>query len=164
MSISTKTGDNGFTSLWSQQRVKKDHIRVEAYGTLDELEAFLSEAKHFVTIALNKEILEQQQIMLKRIMGALATVEDTFPNPITGEDVENIEKKIEKLEQTFKIKELVILGKTIPSAKLDICRTITRRAERCIIRLANSETVSENIIIYINRFSDLLFLMARSEE
>ena len=164
MSISTKTGDTGFTSLWSQQRVKKDHIRIEAYGTLDELEAFLSEAKHFVEKALNKEILEQLQIILKRIMGALATVEDTFPNPIVGEDIKNIESLIYKLEKTFQIKELVILGKTIPSAKLDICRTITRRAERCIIRLGNSEDVDENILVYVNRMSDLLFLMARSEE
>ena len=164
MSISTKTGDAGYTSLWSKERVKKDHIRVEVYGILDELEAFCSEAKHYVTIALNKEIIEQEQSILKRMMGEIATVGQAFPHSITQDDVNNIENLINQLEKSMTIKGFVVLGKTISSAKLDICRTIARRAERSLITLANNESISEYLKIYINRMSDLLFLMARSEE
>jgi ATP:cob(I)alamin adenosyltransferase len=163
MSISTKTGDKGQTSLYSGQRISKSALRVEAYGTLDELDAHLGEAKHFVQLTENKEIIETIQTTLVRVMAELATIDKAYPEAITLHEVEKITDLVRLLEKNHPVDALIIPGKTLPSAKLDICRTITRRAERKIVELADSETVSERILAYINRLSDLLFLMGMSE-
>ena len=158
MSISTKSGDKGQTSLWSGQRINKDDIRVEAYGSLDELNSFLGEAKHFVCDEI-KNIIEDIQKSLFRVMGELASRDKIFSNPITANEVEHLTELVHKYEKNVSFKEFVIPGKTIASAKLDICRTVCRRAERRIISLASSESVTEHIIAFVNRLSDLLFVL-----
>ena len=90
MSISTKGGDTGMTSLWSGQRIKKSDIRVESYGTVDELDSHLGEAKHFVKITQIRDILEEVQNKLMIIMGELASLDKQFDSPIQEIDVDKL--------------------------------------------------------------------------
>jgi len=164
VSISTKTGDKGQTSLWSGERISKDDIRVEAYGTLDELDSHIGEARHFVKIEENRQLLEEIQSILSRVMGELASVQKKFHNPIGLSEVEMLTNQVHKYEEIVKLKGFVLLGNTLQSAKLDVCRTIARRAERRILSLNKDNSVSEFIIAFVNRLSDLLYMMARHEE
>jgi ATP:cob(I)alamin adenosyltransferase len=164
MTISTKTGDKGQTSLWSGQRVSKDAPQVEAYGTLDELNAFLGEAKHYLKSKENQEIIEIIQQDLIKLMGELATLGKPFKDPIASQEIDTLTTLVAKFEETIKIDGFVTPGKTIASAKLDICRTVARRAERRIVTFAGKKEVSAGILEYVNRLSDVLYLMARSEE
>lgn len=164
MSISTKGGDKGMTSLWSGQRIKKSDIRVESYGTVDELDSHIGEAKHFVKIAKIHDILEEIQNKLMRIMGELASIDKAFVSPIEESDIDKLTDCVHHFEEKVKLKGFVIPGNTIQSAKLDICRTIARRAERRIIELNNHSEINPNIIAFVNRLSDLLYIMAREEE
>jgi len=159
MQISTKNGDQGFTTLLSGEKVVKDHSRIEAFGTLDELDASLGEAKHYCQSPNNKIVLEEIQHLLKNCMACLART-----NIIDSLDDLYLNAIIEQFEEKVSITELVVPGKTLSSAKLDTCRTICRRAERRIISLAKEEKISTQIIPFVNRLSDLLFLMARNEE
>lgn len=164
MSISTKSGDKGKTGLWSGERVWKNNERVDAYGTIDELNSFLGEAKHYVE---TKTIFEQIEIIqndLFRVAGQLASKDKLFVEPIEEDDVETITSWVHLFEKEVKLTGFVIPGSTLSSAKLDICRTIARRAERVIIGIQQNESIPENLIQYVNRLSDLLFIMARKEE
>ncbi|MCU0287621.1 MAG: cob(I)yrinic acid a,c-diamide adenosyltransferase [Acidobacteria bacterium] len=163
MSISTKTGDNGTTSLWSGERVKKNCPRVEAYGTVDELNSNLAEAKHIVKTERVKVITREIQEDLFQVAGALASVSN-FVYPITDAGVERITRYVHEFEAEVKLTGFVIPGNTLSSAKLDVCRTVARRAERRILTLAQEEDVPVPIIKYINRLSDLIYMMARFEE
>lgn len=164
MSISTKGGDKGMTSLWSGQRIKKSDIRVESYGTVDELDSHIGEAKHFVKISHIHDILEEIQNKLMRIMGELASVEKVFVRPIESSDIDKLTDCVHHFEEKVKLTGFVVPGNTLQSAKLDVCRTIARRAERRIIELNNHTEVNPNIIAFVNRLSDLLYIMAREEE
>jgi len=164
MSISTKGGDSGMTSLWSGQRIKKSDIRVESYGTVDELDSHLGEAKHFVKLTQIKDILDEVQSKLAVIMGELASLDKKFVKPIEEIDVEKLTDCVHHFEEKVQLKGFVVLGNTLASAKLDVCRTIARRAERRIIELNNHAEVNPQIIAFVNRLSDLLYIMAREEE
>ena len=164
MSIVTATGDQGQTSLFSGERVWKDDLRVEAYGCLDELDAHVADARHLVQDARVLEILEQVQNQLGRVMGQLATRSAAFPKAITIADVQEISSLIRSLEEKTPLHGLVIIGSLPASAKLDICRTIARRAERRIVSLARAESVAEELLQYVNRLSDLFFILARGLE
>jgi len=164
MSIVTKTGDQGKTGLWSGERTWKDDDRIESYGTIDELNSFIGETKHHI---LQKNLFEKLEIIqndLFRVAGQLASKSRQFVELITEKDISQLTKWTEEYEKQVDLKGFVIPGSTLPSAKLDICRTIARRAERRIIKLARKENISEELIKYINRLSDLLFIMARIEE
>lgn len=163
MSISTKTGDKGKTSLWSGERVSKNAPRVEAYGTVDELGSHLGEAKHFVKSDKIKEIIVSIQEDLFKVAGSLASTGE-YKYPVTLEDVERLTNHVHDLEQQVPLTGFVIPGSTIQSAKLDICRTIARRAERRILSLDELEKVPEPLRQYMNRLSDLIFMLARFEE
>jgi len=164
MSISTKSGDKGKTGLWSGERVWKDDLRVEAYGTIDELNSFLGEAKHYVTEKTIYEQIESIQNDLFRVAGQLASKDIQYVIPIEEKDAERLTEMVYHYELMVELTGFVIPGSTIVSAKLDICRTIARRAERIIITLKKNEDIPELIIHYVNRLSDLLFIMARYEE
>ncbi len=164
MSISTKTGDKGTTSLWSGERVSKDDLRVEAYGTVDELDSHLGESKHYVKIERVKEIIERVQNDLMKVMGELASLSKEYSLPLKLEDINWLTDCVHSFEVDVQLKGFVIPGNTIQSAKLDICRTITRRAERRIIELSHESEVNTLVIQYMNRLSDLCFIMARAEE
>lgn len=164
MSISTKGGDKGMTSLWSGERVWKDDTRVDAYGTLDELDAHLGEAKHFVKIEKIKEIIEYIQNELMKVMGELASASKEYVIPLKEENINQLTDWVHEFEEVVQLKGFVIPGNTIQSAKLDICRTIARRAERRIISLQKETEVDPLVLQFVNRLSDLCFIMARAEE
>ena len=163
MSVSTKTGDKGQTSLWTGERIKKNASRVEAYGTVDELNSNLGEAKHLVKSEKVKQMILEIQNDLFQVAGALASLGE-FAFPVREEDVERITQYVYGFEMEVKLSGFVIPGSTLPSAKLDVCRTVARRAERRILTLAEEEAVPEPVRKYVNRLSDLIYMMARFEE
>ena len=128
MSITTKTGDGGQTSLYSGQRVWKDELRVDAYGTLDELDAHIGDACHLIEDDELVQSLRGVQNLLYRAMGQLATLGEGFPYPICATDAEQLTSMIHGLEEQTPITGFVIPGSLPASARLDICRTIARRA------------------------------------
>lgn len=163
MSISTKGGDKGKTSLWSGERIAKNNARVEAYGTIDELNSHLGEAKHYVKLEKVKEIIEDIQHDLFRVGGSLATV-GKFSKPIEKHHVDHITDMVHELEKEFEFKGFIVPGMTLQSAKLDIARTVARRAERRVLSLGDEAEISEEVKKYVNRLSDLIYLLARIEE
>lgn len=163
MSISTTTGDKGTTGLWSGERVFKNSHRVEAYGTVDELNSYMGEAKHLTKTEKVNRLIREIQDDLFRVAGALASI-GQFAHPIQVEDVERITVYVHRLEEEVPLTGFVIPGGTPASAKLDVCRTVARRAERRILTLDESEEVPEPLKKYVNRLSDLIYMMARFEE
>lgn len=164
MSISTGGGDKGETSLWSGERVSKDDLRVEAYGTIDELNSHIGEARHYCKSKETKELLLRIQNDLFKVAGQLASKGKLFIEPITETDVQWLTEKVHHYEKIIKLKGFVIPGTTIQSAKLDICRTVARRAERRIVSLCKTEEIANELLKYMNRLSDFLFILARFEE
>lgn len=161
MSITTKGGDKGYTSLFSGERVSKDDLRVEAYGTVDELDAHLGDACHYIDDEQMNSSLRGIQEQLNRIMGILASIDRAISNPITEAELLQITELIYHYEALVPIEGFVIPGSIKASAKLDVCRTIARRAERKIIRLNSQMQIDALVLKFINRLSDLLFIMAR---
>lgn len=164
MSIITKTGDRGQTSLYSGERVWKDDLRVRAYGALDELDAHLGDARHQISDDRALSIILDIQNALCRLMGELATPGGNYQNPVKEGDVEAVEDLVRELEADTPIKGFVIPGSLPASAKLDICRAVARRAEREVVALARKENVSPPLLRFVNRISDLLFILARALE
>jgi cob(I)alamin adenosyltransferase len=164
MSISTKKGDAGQTSLWSGEKVMKNDPRVEAYGALDELDAHIGDARHLIVLDDIRKILSQIQQDLYHIMGELASKAEGYPQPISMKESDLLTKIVHQYEKDLDLKGFVIPGNTPSSAKLDICRTIARRAERRIVALNQAEKVQKEILIYVNRLSDVFFILARAEE
>ena len=161
MSIMTKSGDKGKTSLFSGECIGKGDIRVESYGTLDELDAHIGEARHYIDSEEIKHILTAIQNYLYRAMGHLASLSQPYPYPICEQDVNYMTALVHRFEAEIDLTGFVIHGMTHASSKLDICRTIARRGERRIAELAQKEQVAPEIQQFVNRLSDLLYIMAR---
>jgi len=167
MKVYTKTGDEGKTSLLSKERVFKDSVRVHSYGTIDEANAAMGLAKSLTDKQWVIDIIHAIQKDLILLNADLATdnVADNCDYRITTQHVEKIEKIIDKLElQRIPQKCFVTPGETQTSAALDLARTIVRRAERYIVKLRRTETVNTPVALYVNRLSDLLFVLARCVE
>jgi len=164
MSISTKGGDEGTTGLWSGERVRKDDLRVEAYGTIDELNSHLGECRHYVKLPDSLALLEKIQLDLIRVCGELATASGIPRQGIEPIDAEALTAAVNRYEEEIKLSGFVIPGSTLSSAKLDVARTVCRRAERRIVTLAEKVDVGAPLRQYMNRLSDLLFMLARAEE
>jgi ATP:cob(I)alamin adenosyltransferase len=130
---------------------------------VDELNAHMAEAKHLVKSEKVKEIIIEIQDDLFRVAGSLASVGE-YAYPVTPTDVDRITDYVQAFESEVELTGFVIPGDTIQSAKLDICRTIARRAERRILSLDEKEKVSEHVKKYMNRLSDLIYIMAKFEE
>jgi cob(I)alamin adenosyltransferase len=163
MKIYTKTGDKGETSLYDGKRVKKDEIRVESYGTVDELNSSIGFARHFVDDEEINAILLRIQRELFDVAGELATTDrDKFPEKIDETHVKALETIIDDyLERIDKMDAFIIPGSNKAAASLHVARTICRRAERRILKLSREEEVSEWLMKYVNRLSDTLYAMAR---
>jgi len=165
----SKKGDHGFTSLMGGQRVLKSGPRPEAVGTIDEASSALGMARASATQPRTKEILFSIQKDLHLLGAELATApEDAqkFPFQITGDHVDRLERLLEELQKTVKLKhEFIFPGETMASAAIDLARTIVRRAERRVVRLVQ-ETMITNIemLRFLNRLADVLFTLARYEE
>jgi cob(I)alamin adenosyltransferase len=172
MKIYTRTGDDGTTGLFGGARVSKASSRVEAYGTVDEANAFVGKAR--VSLAAEKTALELDPI-LERIQSALFTIGAelaTAPDKeaklalqmrlVDGADAEALERAIDDAETGLApLKHFVLPGGTAASADLHVARCVVRRAERLLTALAASEPVRRECIVYLNRLSDLLFTLAR---
>ncbi len=166
MKVYTKTGDQGQTSLYSKERVFKDHPRVEAYGTVDEASAAMGLAKSLIKHSWATDILQQIQFDLIALNADLASenlLESDYH--ITQNHVSELEVIIDSLEQKrIPQNYFVIPGATTASAALDLARTMVRRTERCVVTLKRTEEVTRPVSLYLNRLSDLLFVLARCVE
>jgi cob(I)alamin adenosyltransferase len=174
MSIVTKTGDTGETALMYGRRVSKGDLRVEAYGSIDELTAALGLARAFSgTGPLGGQILEVQKELIV-VMGELATAADDLDRysaagfkRTTSEMVDRLTDAIRDLEKDKSLhpKDWVIPGRNQVSAALDLARTAARRAERATVRCrAEDDKLNPEIVRYLNRLSDWCWIMARRSE
>lgn len=163
MKIYTKTGDKGETSLYDGKRVRKDEIRVESYGTVDELNSSIGFARNFVDDPEVVRILFRVQRELFDVAGELATTDrNLFPEKIEAFHVQYLESVIDQyLEKIDKMDAFIIPGSNPSAASLHVARTVCRRAERRILRLSREEEVSEWLLKYVNRLSDTLYAIAR---
>jgi cob(I)alamin adenosyltransferase len=166
MKIYTKTGDKGKTSLYDSTRVDKDNIRVESYGTIDELNSAIGLSRNFVDDQEIVKILYNIQKELFDVAGELATMDrEKFPEKITEKHIIDLENIIDcYIQRIEKIDKFIIPGSNKASASIHLARTICRRAERRILTLSKEEPVSEILIKYVNRLSDCLYALARFSE
>jgi cob(I)alamin adenosyltransferase len=167
MKIYTKTGDKGETGLFGGERVFKNSLRIEAYGTIDELNAFIGLAIIEVSDKSVKDLLQKIQNWLFSIGADLATPDNEKTKKLnvfrTAEEYYlHIEKEIDKYESELdELRKFILPGGTKGAALLHICRTITRRAERMVVALNSTVKIGNNITIFLNRLSDLFFVLAR---
>ena len=174
MSIATKTGDAGETALMYGRRVPKMDRRVEAYGTVDELNAALGLVRATTKVELIQHTVLAVQKELVVLMGELAVADedrDRYQRDgydiVTSAMVDGLTAVVDDLEQNHQItyKHWATPGDTLDGAALDVARTVCRRAERRVVALANSaEHVNSESIRYLNRLSDVLWLFARYAE
>ena len=168
LKIYTKTGDDGRTALFGGGRVGKGDLRVEAYGDVDELNAFLGAARSVDMMPRIDEVLAPVQRDLFAIGALLAT-----PHPEEHrkqlEKARIGDKRIAQLEQAIDdgegelepLRAFIMPGGTPKAASLHVARTVCRRAERAVVRLSATEEVPPIVVVYLNRLSDLLFVLAR---
>ncbi len=168
MSIATKRGDGGETGLAGGVRVSKGHLRVEAYGTVDELNTFMGLARVMNDDAEVKDLVKTLQRELFKVGSALATAPNgRKPEPaITIEMVDALTAHVHRIEATDGIlADWSIPGEHAASAAFDVARTVCRRGERQVVRLIESgEPVNPHVLAYLNRLSDLLWLLGRLVE
>jgi cob(I)alamin adenosyltransferase len=165
MKIYTKTGDQGITSLLGGVRVPKSDLRIDAYGTLDELNSYVGLLRDQEVNKKRSELLKSIQDRLFTIGADLATVpgKDKVKKPdLHPEDVEVLEKEMDTMDAELPMLTSFILpgGHTAVSF-CHLARTVCRRSERIVVELASEEHVAELIIQYLNRLSDFLFVLGR---
>lgn len=160
MKIYTKQGDSGTTSLMNGIRVSKDDERMELLGTIDELSSHIGLAK----VVADSELSDR----LSKIQGELIQMMAKIADPrnakysFTDAQVLYLEKQIDRLEDAFsRKKEFVLFGGCEVSARLDVARSIARRAERCFYRVSKKYNTDAKALQYINRLSDYLYIEAR---
>jgi cob(I)alamin adenosyltransferase len=165
MSIATKRGDKGKTALIGGARVSKADLRVEAYGTLDELGAALGFARAISDDPEVNEIARTIQRELFAVCSVVATEQgrEKGASPVTAEMIAALDAHVQRIEAMEGIVgDWVIPGDHAPAAAFDVARTVCRRAERHVVRLADAgELTDENVLTYLNRLSDLLWLLGR---
>ena len=165
MAIYTKTGDKGKTGLLGGTRVEKTNQRVVAYGTVDELNSQIGLAISFSdkrTVKAKKLLVKIQQDLFE-IASELATSTSVKPPFNLGLDrIRNLEKIIDGLEGSLPVlANFIFPGGSKMGAALHVTRSVCRRAEREIVKLAKKEKVNSNILVYVNRLSDFLFVLSR---
>lgn len=169
MKLYTRTGDDGHTGLFGGQRVEKDALRVEAYGTVDELNATLGLALAAAPQGELADTLTRLQSRLFDLGSDLAC-----PRPaqyggdilegkrISDHDITGLESDIDAVSEALQpMRHFILPGGTELSARLHYARTVCRRAERLCTRLSRNEYVGDHVTVFLNRLSDLLFAMAR---
>jgi cob(I)alamin adenosyltransferase len=165
MKIYTKSGDKGDTSLFGGQRVPKDAQRIEAYGTVDELNSVLGIVR---ADGPGKEldsilgIIQDQLFVLGADLATPRSHERKGLRRIGAKEAEVIEETIDRVEKHLKpLKSFILPGGSPVAARLHFARTVCRRAERVVVRLSRNEDIGDDCMIYLNRLSDLLFVLAR---
>jgi cob(I)alamin adenosyltransferase len=167
LKVYTRRGDGGQTDLFGGERVAKDALRVEAYGAVDELNAALGVAAAATADPELRELLARIQVLLFALGGSLATpdaahrAKSGMPEPAQS-DVDELERRIDGFEaELAPLARFVLPGGDPAAAALHVARTVCRRAERRCVQLARDEAIPAIGIAYLNRLSDLLFVMAR---
>lgn len=166
MKIYTKTGDKGLTSLIGGTRVPKHHLRIESYGTVDELNSYVG------MIRDQAGITDQQKNTLKEIQDRLFTIGSSLASDpekskmkipdLYDKDIEFLELEMDSMNEDLpELKHFVLPGGSVAVSFCHIARCVCRRAERIVVHLAEESTVNEKITIYLNRLSDYLFVLAR---
>jgi cob(I)alamin adenosyltransferase len=158
MKIYTKTGDKGETGLFGGERVSKDSLRISAYGTIDELNSFIG----YTITEINDPGVKEN---LSMIQNYLFTIGSDLATPETEK---NAKLKIQRTPESFykeieELRNFILPGGSKSSALLHICRTVCRRAEREVVALKKTVTIGDNIVIFLNRLSDLFFVLSRFE-
>ncbi len=165
MKIYTRTGDRGDTSLFGGQRVPKDAFRIEAYGTVDELNSVLGIVRADNAQGDIDRLLagiQQQLFVLGADLATPRSVDAKNLRRITSSDGEALEREIDALESVLQpLQNFILPGGSPVAARLHFARTVCRRAERHVVRLARSDDIGNDAIIYLNRLSDFLFVLAR---
>lgn len=166
MNIYTKAGDKGKTSTYDGVKVSKDDVRVESYGTIDELGSFLGLAKNYVDNEKLYNEIQSIQNKLFTVATNLATEDHSkVAHHIVEEDIKELEDLVDYYMGALDNPTgFIVNGSNIKSAYLHVARTVCRRAERNIIRLANEADIEPLVIKYVNRLSDTLYAMARFSE
>jgi cob(I)alamin adenosyltransferase len=169
MKIYTKGGDKGETGLFGGERVSKDSLRIEAYGITDELNSFIGLLLTEIIDAEVKNLLNKIQSLLFTLGSDLAAPDNetnkkhNIPR-INRSHCEELENEIDKFDARLEeLRNFILPGGCKSSSMLHICRTICRRAERKVVSLNKDVEVSPDIIIFLNRLSDLFFVLARYE-
>lgn len=170
MSIVTKIGDKGTTRLFTGTQISKHNLRISAYGTVDELCSYLGLARSLSKVDGIQKIIHAVQHTLFQV-GAELAVDDPAKAPfkielIDNTQVEALEARIGTIEPGVKLPaSFIIPGGTTASAAIDVARAVCRRAERLVVGMREEQlTTNDALIRYMNRLSDLLFLLARMEE
>lgn len=168
MAIYTRTGDAGTTALFTGQRVSKTHPRVEAYGTLDELNAALSLCICAAKSPQHRQLLENIQLQLFWFSAELAS-ESEQPNPeqryISSEEIAALETAIDTaMGRVTPLRSFILPGRSEAASRLHFARTLARRAERRLVELSADIAVRHVLMRYINRLSDCLYALARAED
>ncbi|MCZ6514509.1 MAG: cob(I)yrinic acid a,c-diamide adenosyltransferase [Acidobacteria bacterium] len=164
-SIATQRGDAGQTALTGGVRVSKSSLQVETYGTIDELNSLMGFARSICDNKEIKNLLKEIQRELFQVGSALATPPESRKGqpPVTSEMVERLTREVHRIEAIKGIlTDWSIPGEHPASAALDMARTVCRRAERCTVRLGESGTeINPHVLAYLNRLSDLLWILGR---
>ena len=166
--IYTGTGDQGTTSLVGGQRVSKAHDRIETYGTIDELNSFIGLLITSLEDEKDTEFLSFIQHKLFTVGSYLATDQSTtklkIRSRVTPESIEKLEGEIDRIDNELpKMRAFILPGGCRSAAHAHVCRTVCRRAEREIYRLAENYLVEEPVLKFMNRLSDYFFVLARKE-
>lgn len=166
--VYTGTGDKGTTSLVGGERVAKTHPRIESYGTVDELNAFIGLLMTEVEDEEDRSFLLFVQHKLFTIGSYLATDQEHTQlrtrSQVQPEIITRIEREIDRIDEALpRMRAFVLPGGNRAAALAHVCRTVCRRAERNICRLAETAEVEESVLIFMNRLSDYLFVLARKE-
>ena len=163
--IYTKKGDTGITSLLGGKRVPKYHIRVEAYGTVDELKSYLALVSDYQDEPIFSKKVRTIQEKLFTIEALIACEDESIYKSlprVTEKDVKFLESEIDKMNKVLpELKKFIIPGGNIASSHSHVARCICRRAERIVIKLSEEVPIENIVIAYLNRLSDYLFLLAR---
>jgi len=165
MKIYTKTGDKGFTSLIGGTRVPKHHLRIESYGTVDELNSYIGLIRDQEITAHHKQLLKEIQDRLFTIGSSLAADPEKSKMIIPDlhdADIELLEQEMDNMNKTLpELKHFILPGGSTMISYCHIARCVCRRAERLTVHLAEESKVDDKVVIYLNRLSDYLFTLAR---
>ncbi len=169
MKIYTKTGDKGKTSLFGGERVLKNNIRIEAYGTVDELNSILGVALNEVKNPEIASVVLRIQNELFNVGADLATPfredgKDSYIKRTDEIDIQRLEDDIDAFGESLpELKSFILPGGSKGASLLQFARSVCRRAERVTVSLSAQEAIGDFVVVYLNRLSDLLFVLSRAE-